>query len=56
MKPKYCQILDCGSIPLWNSVSHIIMHMETNSDVGGACGEIECLVPNKKNNGAEITF
>lgn len=26
--PEFAQIIDCGSIPLWNSISHIIMHME----------------------------
>jgi len=36
MNPKYAQIIDCGSIPLWNSISHIIMHMETFKTVGGA--------------------
>ena len=26
--PVFIQVLDCGSIPLWNSISKIIMHME----------------------------
>jgi cellulose synthase/poly-beta-1,6-N-acetylglucosamine synthase-like glycosyltransferase len=39
--PEFAQIIDCGSIPLWNSISHIIMHMERFTTVGGACGEIE---------------
>ena len=34
--PVFAQIIDCGSIPLWNSISYIIMHMETFPDVGGA--------------------
>lgn len=56
MNPKYAQILDCGSIPLWDSISHIIMHMEDDPQVGGACGEIECLVPEKKEHTKEISF
>jgi cellulose synthase/poly-beta-1,6-N-acetylglucosamine synthase-like glycosyltransferase len=56
MNPKYAQILDWGSIPLWNSISHIIMHMETKPQVGGACGEIEVLMPEMKENGNEISF
>lgn len=36
MNPKYCQIIDCGSIPLWNSISYLIMHMEAIPQVGGA--------------------
>ncbi|CAI2370275.1 unnamed protein product [Moneuplotes crassus] len=53
MNPIYLQTLDCGSIPLWNSISKIIMHMETFTDVGGACGEVECLLMEKKQNGIE---
>jgi len=34
--PEFAQIIDCGSIPLWNSISYIIMHMETFPRVGGA--------------------
>jgi cellulose synthase/poly-beta-1,6-N-acetylglucosamine synthase-like glycosyltransferase len=36
MNPLYAQIIDCGSIPLWNSISQIILHMETFPNVGGA--------------------
>lgn len=53
MDPVYAQIIDCGSIPLWNSISQIIMHMETFPDVGGACGEIECILMEKKEDGIE---
>jgi chitin synthase len=53
MDPIYAQIIDCGSIPLWNSISQIIMHMETFKDVGGACGEIECILAEKKEDGKE---
>lgn len=56
MNPKYAQIIDAGSIPLWNSISHIIMHMEAHRDVGGACGEIEWLIPEKKEDGSAVTF
>lgn len=41
MNPKYTQMIDVGSIPCWNSVSYIIMQMETIKQVGAACGEIE---------------
>jgi cellulose synthase/poly-beta-1,6-N-acetylglucosamine synthase-like glycosyltransferase len=56
MNPKYAQILDCGSIPLWNSISHIIMHMEDDPQVGGACGEIEWLIPEKKTHTQNVSF
>jgi len=56
MNPRYCQIIDCGSIPLWNSISYIIMHMEAIPNVGGACGEIECMLPEKSEDGQSITF
>mmetsp|Transcript_25089 Transcript_25089/g.28853 ORF Transcript_25089/g.28853 Transcript_25089/m.28853 type:complete len:236 (+) Transcript_25089:576-1283(+) len=56
MQPEFVQIIDCGSIPLWNSISHIVMHMERFTDVGGACGEIECILLEKKDDGAEVNF
>jgi len=56
MNPTFAQIIDCGSIPLWNSISHIIMHMEKFKNVGGACGEIECILPEKKEDGQDISF
>ena len=56
MKPKYIQIIDCGSIPLWNSISSIIWHMETIPDVGGAWGEIEVMLPDKKEDDSAISL
>jgi chitin synthase len=56
MNPRYTQIIDCGSIPLWNSISHIIMHMELFTQVGGACGEIEVILNDKKPDGTPINF
>ena len=41
---------------MWNSISQIIMHMELIPEVGGACGEIECIVEEKKPDGSPITF
>jgi chitin synthase len=32
------------------------MHMEAIKQVGGACGEIECLLPEKKEDGSSVTF
>ena len=56
MNPEFCQIIDCGSIPLWNSISYIIMHMDTFPDVGGAWGEIECIIPEKKEDATSVSF
>ena len=47
MNPRYAQIIDAGSIPLWNSISYITMHMEKFKNVGGAWGEIECILSEK---------
>ena len=49
--PWYCQIIDAGTISMHKSISHIVMHMEANKSVGGACGEIEVMLPKKKDNG-----
>ena len=56
MEPTYAQIIDWGSIPLWKSISHIIWHMETIPDVGGAWGEIEVMLPDKKDDGTAVSF
>ena len=56
MNPLYAQIVDCGSIALWESISHIIMHMDLIPQVGGACGEIECILPEKDEGGHGISF
>ena len=56
MEPTYAQIIDIGSIPLWKSISTIIWHMETIPEVGGACGEIEVMLLDKKEDGSAISF
>ena len=56
MKPKYIQIIDCGSIPLWKSISSIIWHMEAIPEVGGAWGEIEVMLPDKKEDDSAISL
>ena len=47
MQPKYTQIIDCGSIPLWDSISYLIKYMDENKKVGGCSGEIEVLITEK---------
>ena len=56
MDPIFVQIIDCGSIPLWKSISSIIWHMESIPEVGGAWGEIEVMLPEKKEDGSDISF
>ena len=56
MNPIYTQIIDCGSIPLWKSISSIIWHMETIPEVGGAWGEIEVMLPDKKEDDSAISL
>jgi cellulose synthase/poly-beta-1,6-N-acetylglucosamine synthase-like glycosyltransferase len=56
MNPEFAQIIDWGSIPLWNSISYIVMHMDTFEEVGGAWGEIECLIPEKKDDNSNVSF
>ena len=47
MQPDYVQIIDCGSIPLWNSISRIIKYLDKNRKTGAATGEIEVILPDK---------
>lgn len=56
MNPVYAQIIDWGSIAMWNSISYIVMHMEAFPQVGGAGGEIECILLEKKPDGKAISF
>lgn len=54
LQPQFVQIIDAGTIPLHNSISHIVMHLEKHPNIGGACGEIEVLIPDKKDNGEQF--
>ena len=57
MQPDYVQIIDCGSIPLWNSISRIVKYLEKHSEIGAATGEIEVILPEKNiETGQEFTF
>ena len=47
MNPTYAQILDCGSICCWNSLSYIIKYLDNHKKVGAWAGEIEVLIPEK---------
>ena len=40
-------MIDIGTIPLKNSISKIIMQMDDDIDIGGACGEIEVFYPSE---------
>ena len=51
MQPEFCQMVDVGSIPLQGSISSVIMHMEAFPNVGGACGEIEWMLNDLKEDG-----
>ena len=47
MNPVYAQVIDCGSIPLWNSISRIVKYLDKNRKTGAATGEIEVILPDK---------
>ena len=47
MQPEYTQIIDCGSIPLWSSISYLIKYMDKFEKVGGCSGEIEVSLPER---------
>ena len=57
MQPEYAQIVDCGSIPLWNSVSRIVKFLDRHKKIGAATGEIEVILAEKNiQTGQEFTF
>jgi cellulose synthase/poly-beta-1,6-N-acetylglucosamine synthase-like glycosyltransferase len=48
VNPKYCQMIDAGTIPLRDSISKVIKYMEVYDRIGGASGEIEVFEPTEK--------
>lgn len=56
IQPRISFIIDAGTIPLWNSMSKIIFHMEANRQIGGASGEIEVMLPEKNPDGSALSF
>ena len=56
LNPEFCFIIDAGTVALWNSISRIIFYMEAFPQVGGASGEIECMLPDKNADGSAVTF
>ena len=47
LQPKLTQLIDVGTIPLPRSISSMTIYLDMEKRVGGVCGEIEVLVPNK---------
>ena len=47
INPKYAQILDCGSICLWDSLSYIVKYLDQNEGIGAWAGEVEVMVTDK---------
>lgn len=47
LNPHMCQLIDTGTIPMQDSISRIFMYMDTYTNVGGGCGEIEVMFPPK---------
>ena len=49
-------MIDCGTIPMPNSFSRINFFMDKYPDIGGACGEIEVMLPSTNEDGSPISF
>ncbi|CAI2368049.1 unnamed protein product [Moneuplotes crassus] len=56
INPKYCHILDAGTIATPKSFSTITLYMDCHKQVGGACGEIEVILPTYNEDGTPISF
>ena len=57
MQPEFAQIIDCGSIALWNSISRIVKFLDRHKAIGAATGEIEVILPEKNiETGQEFSF
>lgn len=54
LQPKFTVIIDAGTIPLRKSLSKLVMSMQAQDNVAGLCGEIEVLIPDKKDDGSEF--
>jgi len=46
--PKYCQMIDAGTIPMRDSISQVVKYMEVYDRIGGASGEIVVFEPSDK--------
>ena len=47
LQPKLTQLIDVGTLPLRNSISRMAIYMDMEKQVGGVCGEIEVMVPDR---------
>ena len=56
LNPKFCFIVDAGTVPLWNSISKMIFQMELYPEIGGAAGEIEVMIPDRNEDGSQISL
>lgn len=56
LNPDYSVIIDAGTIPLRGSLSKLVMSMEAQPKVAGCCGEIEVMIPDKKEDGSQFNF
>ena len=45
VNPKYCVLIDCGTIPQDDAIYWLVDEMENYDNVGGVCGEIRVLDP-----------
>ena len=46
-QPKLTQFIDVGTLPLQNSLSRLVLHMDVHENVGGCCGEIQVQFPER---------
>ena len=54
LNPKLTQILDVGTLALPQSISRMALYMDMETQVGGVCGEIEVMVPEKMTWGESV--
>jgi chitin synthase len=56
INPEFTQIFDAGTIPLKKSMSYILLEMRARPQIGGAAGEIEVLIPDRKESATPFSF
>ena len=56
LEPEMCQLVDVGTVPLPRSISTLFLYMDRNSEVGGCCGEIEVMYPERPDGVVQVAM
>ena len=47
LQPKYVTLIDIGTMPKNGAINKLVKHLDSNVEIGGACGTIDVEIPPK---------